>query len=66
VVANNLSPEQFNPRVKPVIVEDSLAMKYHVYARDLIDREHPWRHDSTKLAQALLDLFRERTGPLTV
>ncbi len=66
VVANNLSPEQFNPRVKPVIVEDSLAMRYHVYARDLIDREHPWRHDSLKLAQALLDLFRERTGPLTV
>lgn len=35
------------------------------YCADLIDDEHPWRHDSVKLAQALMDLFFERTGPLS-
>ena len=35
-----------------------------VYAADLVDIEHPWRHDSEKLARALIDLLNERTGPL--
>jgi uncharacterized cofD-like protein len=35
-----------------------------VYCADLIDAEHPWRHDSAKLAHVLMDLFYERTGPL--
>ena len=34
------------------------------YCADLIDDEHPWRHNSVKLAQVLMDLFFERTGPL--
>jgi len=36
-----------------------------VYCADLIDAERPWRHDSAKLAQVLMDLFYERTGPLS-
>ena len=35
-----------------------------LYAADLVDIEHPWRHDSEKLARALIDLLNERTGPL--
>ncbi|MBI1794096.1 MAG: uridine diphosphate-N-acetylglucosamine-binding protein YvcK [Chloroflexi bacterium] len=35
------------------------------YCADLIDDEHPWRHNSVKLAQVLMDLFFERTGPLS-
>jgi len=35
-----------------------------LYAADLVDTEHPWRHDSEKLARALIDLLNERTGPL--
>jgi uncharacterized cofD-like protein len=35
-----------------------------VYCADLIDAERPWRHDSAKLAQVLMDVFYERTGPL--
>jgi hypothetical protein len=34
------------------------------YCTDLVDDEHPRRHDSLKLAQAIKDLFDERTGPL--
>jgi hypothetical protein len=35
-----------------------------LYTADLVDFDYPWRHDSLKLAQVLLDLFYERTGPL--
>jgi hypothetical protein len=34
------------------------------YCTDLVDDGHPWRHDSLKLAQVILDIHYERTGPL--
>jgi uncharacterized cofD-like protein len=34
------------------------------YTADLVDVSHPWRHDSTKLAQVVMNIFAERTGPL--
>lgn len=34
------------------------------YCADLLDADHPWRHDSTKLGQVIMDLFNERTGPM--
>jgi uncharacterized cofD-like protein len=36
-----------------------------VYKADLADREVPWRHDSVRLAAVLMDLYLERTGPLS-
>lgn len=35
-----------------------------VYTNDLVDLNQPWRHDSTKLAETLIALLEERTGPL--
>ena len=35
-----------------------------VYCADLLDVDHPWRHDSAKLGQVIMDLFNERTGPM--
>ena len=35
------------------------------YCADLLDEERPWWHDSEKLGQVLIDLFNERTGPLS-
>lgn len=35
-----------------------------IYQADLLDVENPWRHDSKKLAKAIMDLYYERTGPL--
>jgi uncharacterized cofD-like protein len=35
-----------------------------LHTADLVDREHPWRHDSARLAQTIMDVFFERTGPL--
>jgi uncharacterized cofD-like protein len=35
-----------------------------LYTADLVDYEQPWRHDASKLAQVLMNLYYERTGPL--
>ena len=35
-----------------------------LFTADLVDYEHPWRHDPGKLAQVLMDLFFEHTGTL--
>jgi uncharacterized cofD-like protein len=34
------------------------------YSADLVDRQVPSRHDTAKLAQVLMNLYNERTGPL--
>ena len=47
-----------------VTTEGNLDEEYPVYRADLIDCDHPWRHDSKKLAQVIMDLYYERTGPL--
>lgn len=35
------------------------------YSADLVDDSYPWRHDPVKLAQVIMDIFNERTGPLS-
>jgi len=66
IVANDIKPSEYQQNVEGVETEDELSMKYNVYKTDLIDVEHPWRHDSDKITQVLMDLLRERTGPLTM
>jgi len=34
------------------------------HVADLTDKEHPWRHDSLKLAETLIGILDEYTGPL--
>lgn len=66
IVANDNPPEQYNKNVEAVEVEEELSERYAVYKKDLLDTEHPWRHDPLKIASVLIDLFRERTGPLAL
>ncbi len=47
--------------VKP---EEDLDQVYPLYCSDVVDLEKPWRHDSVKLAQTVMDIYYERTGPL--
>jgi len=35
-----------------------------IYATDLIDHDNPWRHQPDELAERLISLLEERTGPL--
>jgi len=48
--------------IKP---EDESKRDYILYQADLVSNEIPWRHDAEKLARTIMDLFEERTGPLT-
>lgn len=43
-----------------VRADDKTFSDERTCAADLIDIAHPWRHDSTKLAQAILDIFNQR------
>lgn len=47
-----------------VRLDENLTEDYSTYASDLVDPISPWRHDSGRLAQVIMDLFYERTGPL--
>ena len=44
--------------------EETLADD-RTHAADLADNSHPWRHDSDKLAQTIVNLYNEYTGTLT-
>lgn len=64
ITANNNCNGTLAPGIDWVHIEDELEIDHPVYMTDLIDPDHPWRHDSTKLAKVLMDLYQERTGPL--
>jgi uncharacterized cofD-like protein len=38
--------------------------KNPIYNTDLVDVTYPWRHDPEKLAEALMNILYEKTGPL--
>ena len=48
--------------IKP---EEESKRDYILYQANLINNETPWRHDDEKLARTIMDLYEERTGPLT-
>lgn len=62
VLANdNLDvPLDASPEVELVAVDFPPHAGYRVIPADLVDPTHPWRHDSDKLARALLRLIGER------
>jgi uncharacterized cofD-like protein len=47
-----------------VKTETELDQEYALYHADVADPDHPGHHQSSKLAQLLIDLLQERTGPL--
>ncbi len=63
-VANSAYGGKLPENVDFVRVEPDLDEDYRVYQADLVDSLYPWRHDPQKLAQAIMDLFQDRGGPL--
>jgi uncharacterized cofD-like protein len=47
-----------------VKMKDHPVTDYPIYEADLINEAAPWHHDETKLAQVLIDIYQDRTGPL--
>ena len=64
IVVNNLFEGKLSPGVEWVKSVSESESDYLIYQADLIDQVQPWRHDSTKLARVIMDLYQERTGPL--
>lgn len=47
-----------------VEMDPDIRNNYPLYMTDLADDESPWRHDSKKLAQVIMDIYQDKTGPL--
>jgi hypothetical protein len=57
VLANDnvsIAPETLG---QTVFVQNVKPPAVHLVTADLVDEERPWRHDSAKLAQAVMDLL---------
>jgi uncharacterized cofD-like protein len=63
VICNNNVLPNLPPGYNWVIHDTELEGEYLVYSGDLVDTQNPGHHDSSKLAQVIMDLFYERTGP---
>jgi uncharacterized cofD-like protein len=67
ILANNAQP-RLNAGKNTVYVQSApphheILQRYEVRYTDLVDMDRPWRHDSRKLAAAILNLsVEERTG----
>ncbi len=64
VICNNRFEGRLGSHSAWVRLEADLDQSYSIYQADLIETDNPWRHHSTKLARAIIDLYNERTGPL--
>ncbi len=64
VVCNKVLGDKKSAKISWVPLDDDLDQKYAIYVADLVDEINPWRHDSQKLGQAVMDLYYEKTGPL--
>jgi len=64
IVCNDNYQDSINTASKWVKADEKTLADPRSYCADLVDDEHPWRHDTTKLAQVIMDIFLERTGPL--
>jgi len=59
VVANNKQVGKLLPKLEWVQLEPPINGNHRLVLADVVDNENPWRHDSAKLAGALLKLFEE-------
>lgn len=64
VVANKRVDYPLPDGVTIVDPSETAEMMVPLYTGDLVDPDRPWRHDSDKIAETLIALWEERTGPL--
>ncbi|GAB5489978.1 MAG: YvcK family protein [Phototrophicaceae bacterium] len=66
VIANNVYPDENAGRntlyVRPAPEKHEILQRYDVHYTDLTDHERPWRHDTYKLATAILKVANQDTG----
>ena len=64
ILCNDNTGGKLDDGARWVVVDDKIRADARAHIADLVDDGHPWRHDSKKLAQVIMDVFYERTGPL--
>lgn len=64
ILCNDNYKGDVGPNSRWVIADERSLSDTRTYSTDLVDDDHPWRHDPLKLAQVIVDIFYERTGPL--
>ncbi|MEP6896019.1 MAG: gluconeogenesis factor YvcK family protein, partial [Chloroflexota bacterium] len=60
-LCNNNFRGQLNENDRWVVIDDKTRSDARTQYADLINESHPWRHDSVKLANALIAIMDERT-----
>ena len=65
IICNNNFEPKLPRNVEWVMPDMQLEEQYSIYYAALADKEFPWRHDNDVLAEVVMDLLEERTGPLT-
>ncbi len=65
IICNNNKIGDLPDGTNWIEIDDNMERNYPLYQTDLLDEEHPWRHHSEKLAQVIMDIYFDRTGPLT-
>jgi hypothetical protein len=62
VLANNRldRPIPASMNLQPVSFVTSPGDGYRIIAADVVDEQHPWRHDSTKLAETVMAWLRQQ------
>ncbi|MDD5369426.1 MAG: YvcK family protein, partial [Anaerolineaceae bacterium] len=65
VLANNYCEGRLPPGSTWVTADDPGSQSYPLYQANLVDPDNPWRHNPQKLARVIIDLFDEKTGPLS-
>ncbi|MBC7878330.1 MAG: YvcK family protein [Anaerolineales bacterium] len=63
ILCNNNYEGDINLSSEWVRTDDKTLSDPRSYCADLVDNEHPRRHDSIKLARAIMDVFYQRTAP---
>jgi uncharacterized cofD-like protein len=64
VLCNEKNEGELGPTSQWVRADEKSMSDKRMYCADLLETDHPGRHDSDKLVRVLIDLFYERTGPL--
>lgn len=65
ILCNDNYKGEMSPNSVWVRVDEKTISDARAYTADLVDDSYPWRHDSVKLAQVIMDIYLERTGPLS-
>ena len=64
IVCNSWYDKKLEKGMQWVRVDEALERDSRLYLSDLVDHRQPEHHNAERLAQVLMDIYLERTGPI--